>query len=722
MMNCKYLSIVCILITIFILLSSCSLGSFSNSSSSIAHDAYLDLIRARFGTLPNDIFISSGNVFPEYDVDLSGFLDDGFYINAKSGEVIILAKNDSGLDRAVRDFVKHGNYQNYFKTYDEGYRIKKFTISGNDISDYSIIIPDGCEKVVKTAGDTLADYIRKSCGAVVPVYYDSSRPNPEASNRYIFITSGDETLGDEGFIITVDDFGDLHIDGGVWRGCLYGVYDLLEDIGWRCTGNYFVPDYSRLYLYASDHVDLTSEINRTEIPSVSIRGGFDYLFNKNTYSSYLSDELGGYGFSYQTSHGLQRYHNQIFSGEFEGLYLGWDKTGRQPCMNDDNILEAIDTFVLNFVSTRLDVGQTIGKEITDIDLSQWDSAPGDFCTCKKCMSVYRVEGNHCGSFLRMANREGALLDEYYPGVTVSILAYYGTDDVPKVTTPAHNVIVSYCFFMGENYIQCSNHCISGVDCDPSSQCSNVIAARRFEKWVEVMDPKNIQVWYYPLNWRKVLYDSPVHSVLLEDMKYLVSKGVGHVYLCTTEAKDGVTNVELSKYLCGKYLWDASVTEEESQDLIREWYNIVYGEAGDLIYYCASLMEYAGDQAGCWGVISPTDLDHVNYEYISHHANEIWNLYKSAVSLADTAEQQTIIENYMAGVMYLVTVACYDSMYINGDESQRTTLKEWYSEVYRIFRDHRLPIRCDTYNIASTAVYLEGEVDFDVNPHTWLYDD
>lgn len=82
-----------------------------------------------------------------------------------------------------------------------------------------------------------------------------------------------------------------------------------------------------------------------------------------------------------------------------------------------------------------------------------------------------------------------LTNQNYPGMYVSILAYCGTDILPKKTVPADNVLVAYCFYCGNGYFTCSNHCISGEDCDPQSGISNRIPAARFEEWGKCNRPR-----------------------------------------------------------------------------------------------------------------------------------------------------------------------------------------------------------------------------------------
>ena len=118
-------------------------------------------------------------------------------------------------------------------------------------------------------------------------------------------------------------------------------------------------------------------------PAGTIRGGCGGLRQRSTYSTRFNENYGGYGFTIRACHGLQNNHNTIFSGEYEGLYLGIGHEMLQPCFTNEDILEAIDHYALWSVQSRLDAGQEIGREILDVDVAQWDGGTWTFCRCKR---------------------------------------------------------------------------------------------------------------------------------------------------------------------------------------------------------------------------------------------------------------------------------------------------------------------------------------------------
>ena len=232
----------------------------------------------------------------------------------------------------------------------------------------------------------------------------------------------------------------------------------------------------------------------------------------------------------------------------------------------------------------------------------------------------------------------------------------------------------------------------------------------------VMDPAMMQVWYYPFQCDNVTYNAPIYNNLLKDMKYLASLGTGHVYLCVDgSTNNGTVNMTLAQYLCSKYLWDASITEEESHDLIREWFSLVYGDAGDILYDLAMMEERAGDLAGCWCAFYSLFLDHVDFDYISRHAEYIWAACDLAVSLAEDGVTEELIEKFCAGFLYLAVTSRYQEMYVDGSPDEKALITERYAEVWEIYRKYGI----DRFS-GGGHHYVTKDFDPDVEPLMWSH--
>jgi hypothetical protein len=103
-------------------LASCNTPEKNGSSitASAGAETYAAFLEERLGVMPDSLIIASGDDTAAYGVDTSSFIgNEGYTIRAKDGEVVILGKNEKGLDRAVRQFAKYGNNESYTYTYGE---------------------------------------------------------------------------------------------------------------------------------------------------------------------------------------------------------------------------------------------------------------------------------------------------------------------------------------------------------------------------------------------------------------------------------------------------------------------------------------------------------------------------------------------------------------------------------------------------------------------------
>ena len=308
-----------------------------------------------------------------------------------------------------------------------------------------------------------------------------------------------------------------------------------------------------------------------------------------------------------------------------------------------------------------------------------------------------------------------MLDENYPGMCAAILAYCGTDELPKVTRPAPNLYVAYCFYLGEGYFGCQNHSINGLDCSEERGLTNKIPAKRFEEWANVMDGKMIQIWLYPSNCYNICYNAPQFLTLLDNAKYLASYGVGHVFHDTTWMNNGNILEELSVYLLHRFEWDATITEDEALDLMREWFELLYGDAGDMLYELAILSEQAGDRVGCWGSFNGGTRDRVDYDFISDHAEKIWEICDLAPYLAASAAEEERIGRYVAGFLFMTVRARYDEMYVDGTPAERAYMTARYREVWELFTEYHLA----TNTSLNSHFYAPETFDPDVDPRDWI---
>lgn len=691
-------------------LTSCAAYRDASSSSEAGEAKYTEFLAAR-GVTPPSLTVVKADGETRYGVDMADFEDDGYFIRAKNGEVALVAKTDDGLDRAVRRYANYGNPDSYEYTYHEGYRVKSLTVCGTDISAFCVVKDDSADECMSFAADELVKYVEKSCGARLAVFTASEYASLAEKPLPIILTVDYPALGDEAFRITVAE-GSVKVEGGRFRGCMYGVYDLLEDIGWRFMDS---PVSNSLveYLYEADSIDLTSALNREEHGAIGYRcisGIQQRNGNNDIAAKYREMDCGaGNGYAKHGAFGLTGHacHGIIsFKGALrdEGLLIH-----KQPCFSDPDTIEVVQNEIRKDIKNRLASGQQIGKEIVTIDVAQDDNS--DFCTCKKCQDVIKEEGVRAGSVLRFTNAIAEMLAEEYPGTWASMLAYSGTSTPPVKTRPLANVRVSFCIYVEGGRIACSAHDVTGKNCNPNQGYSNIVFGKELEQWSEICTNRNLDVWYYPMCCYGMAFGNPIFTPIYDSMHYLMNANVNGMMICGGGG-NGLDPGSLAGYLCSRMMWEGDdMTRDEYNELIREWFYIHYGDAAEYILEYFRQIEIAGQRCGCWASFHGSNANTVDHQYVAEHFDYWWELYEAAKLACGSAKEEELVERYMAGMMYICIGITYDDRYTNGTEEERAVIAERYTEMHRIFRKYNLK----TFEDFITTEYAPETLDLSKNP-------
>ena len=735
----KILALALSVLTVSTLLASCSGGRAAEEyspkitvSSSDAAESAAWLTEKLGDRLTDEVYLAVGDA---KGIDMSDFENDGYVIRTDGGNALIVGRSTDGLDRAVRKYAKavqSGSADGLDITYHEGYRVKRLTVCGRDISEYTIVKaadvteyePLAAQESMDYAASELQRYIEKTCGARLAVETDRDAAPAHAIRLEIGKTAD---YGDEAFSVKVTDSGDIVITGGRFRGCIYGVYDFLEEeIGWRFVNDVYgrhagnTENYLIDYLYESDHVDITSAADRFEDSSIAYRQFYDAgcTFTNEPATKKFKTSLGApgdYGLTGISCHGLDADHANIFKND---EYFGERAEGRQPCYTNEEIITAVENYVVWKAETSIAAGQKIGRELVTIDIGQPDNA--NFCNCEDCRDVFAKEGCNTGAVLMMVNRAAEVLGEAYPGLYVSMLAYHGTDAPPKTVRPLDNVRISYCFYISSGDFYCNAHHIDDDDCP-----GNFRMNRLFKKWAE-MSP-NVDVWYYPLQWYNVTYQMPLFDSIFNDIKYLASNNVGGL-MYHGQLSDGSILYSLSLYLGSRLAWDASITEEEYYADALEWFRIVYGdEAGEDAYTYFLMCEKANDilDRCCCSFHHGLDFagDHcmVDAKYMADNFDFMYELYHDALNEAESAGAEIRLKSYFSGMFYVCIGITYEDRYTNGSVEERAVMAERYRECYDLFVECRRMVTFEAME-GATPKYFDAELDLEKNPFEYFVPD
>ena len=741
----KILALALSVLTVSSVLASCSGERAAEKyspkitvSSSDAAESAAWLTEKLGDRLTDEVYLAVGDA---KGIDMSDFENDGYVIRTDAGNALIVGRSADGLDRGVRKYAKavqSGTADGLDITYHEGYRVKRLTVCGRDISEYAIVKvadvteyePLAAQESMDVAADELQSYIEKTCGARLAIVTDHDAA-PAHALRLAIGSVAD--YGDEAFSIKVTDSGDVVITGGRYRGCMYGVYDFLEgDIGWRFVndtyGNLFGnPDFEIDYLYESDHVDVTSAADRMSEPAIAYREIFDG--GDTMHGTSLSPKFkaslgvpGAYGLTGKACHGIDAAHSQIFLND---EYGGLRTEGGQPCYTDEAIISAIESYALRHAAECIASGQRIGREIVTIDIAQPDSE--NFCICDECRAVFNKEGCNTGAVLMMTNRVAEAVAEDYPGLYVSMLAYNGTEAPPKTVRPLDNVRISYCFYIANRVnLYCNAHHIDDEDCEENRRFT-----RLFDKWTE-MSP-NVDVWYYPFQWYNVAFQDPVFDSLYYDMKYLASQNIGGI-MCLTSNSTVSLLASLKSYLASRLAWDASITEAEYYAYALEWFRIVYGEdSGENAYTYFRMCETANDildECCCffhYGEDMPGTHHMVDAKYMADNFDFMYELYHDALDVAESAGAEFRVKGYFSGMLYVCIGITYEDRYTNGSVEERAVMAERYRECYDLYVECRRTLTVDTvpvgeHGAVDVPVYLTVPLDLERNPFEyWVVD-
>lgn len=723
----RIISLALSLVTAATVMASCATVDDARGSITASADArkYADWLCDRLDTVPEGLTLGIGSD-ERYAVDMSDFSDEGYVIRSVGDETVAFGKTAEGLDRAVRAYAKAveaGQRDGFDVVYGEGYRVKRLTVAGRDISEYSIYMDCAKDECHTLAATELRDFIGKACG-FYPEITDTETEHMIVLEQVLPDDERYATLGDEGFTIEVKDSGDLYITGGQWRGCLFGVSEFLEKyVGWRFLYDFYnMESYSDNfadgcidYLYESEHVDVPGGTCDTQTPVVGSRrfiktltdyGVYGYR-QKDNYHLATNPEIrqrfNGYGISRVAMHGL-------LDGPYKD-FVDWEPGAySQPCFTDEENIEISIEYYTNYVREQLAAGKVVGKDLLEVDVAQLDSPY--FCTCESCQEYIALDGGHSGPVLYFTNRIAEAIAEIDPEIKVMMLAYMGNTAAPKVTRPLDNVSVSFCFYtdMGRSF--CNNHPLDGEQCtgadDGGVFVTNQTAAKEIRDWSEIC--RSLTVWYYPGNWRITAITTPLLENIYYDMQFLLSiENVDAIFSCPAAYNNimGYYRAEemFVPYMLAKLAWGGeSITYGDYLDMVKEYFYILCGDGCEEIMQYLLLLERVTVDECFTTMHSGNDInveERLNYRKFAESFDLMAELYESAMGKADTRWQENYIENMTLTMYFTGLAATYEPWYVNGDADSRAK----YAEYYGHFKDIALKHRFYIHGFMEEKVYL-----------------
>lgn len=584
---------------------------------------------------------------------------------------------------------------------DKMYNVDRIMIGERNIARYTIVVGDASNECMKYSATELSKYIELACGVALNITTDEDSVSGYKI-KYQFDSDDLYGLGLEGYRVAVEENGDVSFYCGAARGPLYVTYFFLEEVvGWRfLMGDYRHDkeyDYNQLcdfvkYLYESECVTMESTFDVTEVPSYSYRG---ISQSGSVYGNFPMLRLNAVDANGSRACTYARYGYGVGStvahAHSYALYqAGWGNPVPdnyhhiQPCLSEEEIYNNAIEYILNYLEEKASRGKYFMQEYTQVSCSPNDNI--NFCECSSCKKIYEEEGSIAGAVFRLSNRVAETIDKYYPGIEVYTVAYWDARNPPKMTRPLSNVSVMFCIG------GCNNHTLMHTDecyeaggnerlLDPSGfNSSNYADINYYNMWTEITD--NITVWYYSENFTYNLAPSPnIHNVY-EDFKYLAEHGCTGVYSEGT-FEHSYCFEDLRGYLTAKMLWNASMTEEEFNELMNEYLMIYYGDGWRYIRQYIDMADECANLNGCWTNNYDRPWNIYNEEYIREHYDEMRELFVKALSYELTDEQRYRLEVCSLQIDFLGLSATYESKYLNGTAEE----KQIYAERYAYLVNH-----------------------------------
>jgi hypothetical protein len=548
-------------------------------------------------------------------------------------------------------------------------QVDAFTIAEEGAAKAVIIVAPDSPEPEKHAAAELAEFLQQITGAKFETTYGfvsgKSRILVGLKAAKLAIPNfSSKGLGSDGIVIrTIGN--DLILAGGEPRGTLYAVYTFLEDhIGcrWWSSKVSTIPKKPTLKV---------GNLNVQYVPPLEYRESFWFdafdgdwaVRNKSNGNSERLDAKRGGKHSYQgfvhTFFPLippDKYfkdHPEWFS-EIDGKRK-YEHT--QLCLTNEEMRKEL----VKNLKARL--RSNPAATIASVSQNDWHG----YCQCSKCAAIDKEEGSPSGSLLRFVNAVAADIEEEFPNVAISTLAYQYTRKPPKHVKPRHNVIVRLCS------IECSFS-------KPLSDERNKKFRDDIVGWSKVCN--RLYIWDYTTNFRHYVMPHPNLRVLGPNVKFFVDHNVKGIFEQGAYQSYGSEMAELRAWVLAKLLWNPKL---DGGKLIDEFIEGYYGSAGPHIKAYLKVTHDAVEASGEWlGCFSEHTAKFLSFETLSKG----WEHLKAAEeAVKDNPALHFRVQVVQLPVMY-VFMTRWDELRekaqaINAAWPMNDTIKETYERFLEV---------------------------------------
>lgn len=346
---------------------------------------------------------------------------------------------------------------------------------------------------------------------------------------------------------------DLIISGGSEKGILYGVYSLLEMLGFRKY------DAESTYIPTSDAIRIP-ESNTVVVPQMNYRETSYYGNDDGDIMDWhkldsKEDSWGMFVHTYLNLIPPEKYAET--HPEYYSLIDGSRNPNTQLCLSNDEVFEVV---VENLRKKMVQKPNALYWSVSQEDNDQ-------YCQCGPCTRLNKKYGGTrpnlehgvpSGSVVWFANK----VAEEFPDKIISTLAYWYTRDAP------------------DNIKAKSNVNIMLAPIGPQRQKPIFETAPDFtndlKKWGRISN--SILIWDYYIQFANSVSPFPNLHTIKPNIKFYRENNVDALFMQATH-QAGSEMASLRSYLIAKLMWDP---EADDEAIINEFTDGYYGDAGSYI--------------------------------------------------------------------------------------------------------------------------------------------
>jgi hypothetical protein len=400
-------------------------------------------------------------------------------------------------------------------------------VAVDGILDYQIIIPLRAELIEKEAALALQQYLSKLSKKAVPIAAEGESKfingiylgeTDYAKARQITSSK----IPEAGFIRKIE--GDnFIIAGGAKRGLLFGVYDLLEELGFR--------KYSPETADAGDTAFYPND--KIVEPKIKYRTTSYSQMADQEYSDWhkLSsrDDWGLFVHTFNTLVPQQQYAKS--HPEYYSLIDGIRRPGTQLCLSNPEVLKLL------VASLKIKIKEKPNS-------SYWSVSQDDndrYCQCDGCKALNEKYGNvPSGSIIYFVNQVAREI----PDKIISTLAYWYSRKAPKNILIEPNVNIMLC------------------NIESSRQAPVYVTDPAFSKdlkdWGALS--KDIIIWDYNIQFTNYVSPFPNLYTLKPNIKFYTDNRVNALFMqANNEA--AAEMALLRSYLISKLMWNPDADDK-----------------------------------------------------------------------------------------------------------------------------------------------------------------